>query len=158
MYSITILMGRICHDLEIKTTPAGVSVLSFSVAVDRRYQSDKNNKVSDFFPCVAWRAEADFIARFFKKGALILVEGELQNRKYTGKDGVERQITELIVDRACFTGEKSQSGNHEQPPPPEEPPQYKKSGKDNNVPGNEQEKPAEQMTAESFAGADDYPF
>lgn len=153
MYNRSILMGRICNDLEVKTTPAGVNVLSFSVAVDRRYQSDKQNKISDFFPCVAWRAEAEFISHFFGKGKMILVEGELQNRKYTDKSGTERQITELIVDRACFTGEKSQSGTREQPPPPEEPPQYKPKTA-------EQEKPAEQMTAESFAeaGSDDYPF
>ena len=148
MYSKTILMGRICNDLEVKTTPSGVSVLSFTVAVERQYQADKQNKVSDFFPCVAWRNEAEFISRFWSKGKMILVEGELQNRKYTDKAGVERQITELIVDRACFTGEKTA---REDPPPPEEPPQYKKQEK--------QEEP-KQMTAEDVAKAagDDYPF
>jgi single-strand DNA-binding protein len=157
MYNRTIFMGRICNDLEIKTTPSGVSVLSFTVAVDRAYQADKQNKVSDFFPCVAWRNEAEFISRFWSKGKMILVEGELQNRKYTDKAGVERQITELIVDRACFTGEKA-SGTHEQPPPPEEPPQYKnqeKAATDNNVGSKEQK----QLTAEDMAkAADDYPF
>lgn len=83
---------------------------------------------------------------------MILLEGELQNRKYTDKAGVECQITEVIVDRASFTGEKS---GREAPPPPEEPPQYKKQEK--------VEKPADeskQLTAESFAGStdDDYPF
>ena len=148
MYSKTILMGRICNDLEVKTTPSGVSVLSFTVAVERQYQVDKQNKVSDFFPCVAWRNEAEFISRFWSKGKMILVEGELQNRKYTDKANVERQITELIVDRACFTGEKTA---REDPPPPEEPPQYKKQEK--------QEEP-KQMTAEDVAKAagDDYPF
>lgn len=157
MYNKAIIMGRICNDLEIKTTPSGVSVLSFTVAVDRAYQADKQNKVSDFFPCVAWRNEAEFISRFWSKGKMILVEGELQNRKYTDKAGTERQITELIVDHACFTGEKS-SGTHEQPPPPEEPPQYKKqeqAAADNNVGGNEQK----QLTAEDVTKADDdYPF
>ena len=152
MYNRTVLMGRICNDLEVKTTPAGVNVLTFSVAVERRYQSEKNNKVSDFFPCVAWRAEADFISRFWSKGKMILVEGELQNRKYTDKQGIDRQLTELIVERACFTGEKT---GHEAPPPPDEPPQYKKSATDNNVGGNEQK----QLTAEDMTKADDdYPF
>ena len=153
MYNKAIIMGRICNDLEVKTTPSGVPVLSFTVAVDRNYQADKQNKVSDFFPCVAWRNEADFIARFFGKGRMILVEGELQNRKYTDKSGTERQVTELIVDRATFTGEKAQ---REDPPPPEEPPQYKKQEKsatDNNVGSKEQ------MTAEDVAKAgDDNPF
>lgn len=152
MYNKIILMGRICNDLELKTTPSGVPVLSFSIAVERRYQSDKENKLTDFFNVVAWRNEADFISRFFSKGKMILLEGELQNRKYTDKAGTERQITEVIVDRASFTGEKS---GREAPPPPEEPPQYKKQ-ETANAPAQEQQ----QMTAESFAAAtaDDYPF
>lgn len=152
MYNKIILMGRICNDLETKTTPSGVSVLSFSVAVERRYQSDKENKLTDFFNVVAWRNEAEFISRFFSKGKMILLEGELQNRKYTDKAGTERQITEVIVDRASFTGEKS---GREAPPPPEEPPQYKKQ-ETADAPAQEQQ----QMTAESFAAAtaDDYPF
>lgn len=155
MYNNAILMGRICNDLELKTTPSGVSVLTFSVAVERRYQNDKENKQTDFFNCVAWRNEAEFISRFWSKGRMILVEGELQNRKYTDKAGGERQITELIVDRASFTGEKT---GREAPPPPEEPPQYQKSGKDNNVPTNEQ-KPAEASTAADVQNAaDDWPF
>lgn len=157
MYNKAVIMGRICNDLELKTTPSGVSVLTFSVAVERRYQNDKENKQTDFFNCVAWRNEAEFISRFWSKGRMILVEGELQNRKYTDKAGTERQITEIIVDRACFTGEKA-SGTHEPPPMPEEPPQYKKQEKsatDNNVGSNEQK----QLTAEDMAkAADDYPF
>ncbi len=158
MYNKVILMGRICNDLEMKTTPSGVSVLSFTVAVDRAYQADKQNRVSDFFPCIAWRADAEFISRFFSKGKMILVEGELQNRKYTDKSGTERQVTELIVDRASFTGEKlQQSGTHE-PPPPEEPPQYKKSATDNNVGSKDQE--GTQLTADDMTKTegDDYPF
>ncbi len=153
MYNKAIFMGRICNDLELKTTPSGVSVLTFSVAVERRYQSDKENKQTDFFNCVAWRNEAEFISRFWAKGRMIIVEGELHNRKYTDQSGSERQITDLIVDRACFTGEKTNSGTRDVPPP-DEPPQYK-----NNENPAEQ-KPAEQMTAESFANAkdDDYPF
>lgn len=152
MYNKIILMGRICNDLETKTTPSGVPVLSFSIAVERRYQSDKENKLTDFFNVVAWRNEAEFISRFFSKGKMILLEGELQNRKYTDKVGTERQITEVIVDRASFTGEKSA---REAPPPPEEPPHYKKQ-ETANAPAPEQQ----QMTAESFAAAtaDDYPF
>lgn len=152
MYNKVILMGRITKDLELKTTPSGVPVLSFSIAVERRYQSDKENKLTDFFNVVAWRNEAEFISRFFSKGKMILLEGELQNRKYTDKAGTERQITEVIVDRASFTGEKSA---REAPPPPEEPPQYKKQ-ETADAPAQEQQ----QMTAESFAAAtaDDYPF
>lgn len=109
MYNKVILMGRITKDLELQTTPSGVSVLSFSIAVDRAYQEKGKDRVSDFFNIVAWRNTAEFISRFFSKGKMILIEGELQNRKYTDKNGNERQVTEIVADRACFTGEKKDS-------------------------------------------------
>lgn len=128
MYNKVILMGRITHDIEIKTTPSGKTVTSFSIAVDRRVQSKDGEKVTDFI--------ADFIARFFGKGKLILIEGELQTRTYTDKNGNKRNVVEVIVDRASFTGEKAgaQGQRQEQTAPPE---QY------------------EQQTADS---GDDYPF
>ena len=136
MYNKVILMGRITHDIEIKTTPSGNAVTSFSIAVDRRVQSKDGEKVTDFIDCVAWRQTADFIARFFSRGKLILIEGELRTRTYTDKNGNNRKVVEVIVDRASFTGEKSgaQEQRHEQSAPPE---QY------------------EQQTADS---GDDYPF
>lgn len=109
MYSKVILMGRIVNDLELKTTPNGVSVVSFRIAVDRRFQQKGEERKSDFFNVVAWRNEAEFITKYFAKGRMILVEGELQNRTYTDKNGVERVVTEVIIDRACFTGEKKDS-------------------------------------------------
>lgn len=137
MYNKVILMGRITRDIEIKTTPSGISVTSFSIAVDRRVQSKDGEKVTDFIDCVAWRQTADFIARFFGKGKLILLEGELQTRTYTDKNGNNRKAVEVIVDRASFTGEKAgaQEQRHEQSAPPE---QY------------------EQLPGESTG--DDYPF
>lgn len=119
MYNKVILLGRITRGLELKTTPSGVSVLSFSVAVDRKYQAKGEERKADFFNCVAWRDLAEHIARHWTKGKPILVEGELQNRDYADKNGVKRIITEVIVDRVSFTGDgkKSESGNI--PPPPE---------------------------------------
>lgn len=104
------MLGRITKDLELKTTPSGVSVLTFSIAVDRRYQEKGADRKSDFFNCVAWRNEAEFISRFFTKGSAILIEGELQNRSYKDKNGVKKWLTEIIVDRATFTGEKKATG------------------------------------------------
>ena len=154
MYNKVTLLGRICNDLELKTTPAGVSVLSFTVAADRRYQEQGKEKKADFFPCIAWRQEAEFISKFWTKGRPILIEGELQNRKYTDKQGVERQITEVIVDRACFTGDKRGAGK---PPLPEDaPPEHGK--KEEAQSGTEEPK---QYTAEDFKeGTTDegYPF
>lgn len=119
MYNKVILLGRITQDLEPKTTAGGVPVLTFSVAADRRYQEKGGERKSDFFNCVAWRSEADFIARFWSKGEPILIEGELQNRSYTDKNGQTRQITEIVVDRAAFTGD---GGQKSAPPLPPEPP------------------------------------
>ena len=106
MYNKVILMGRITKDLEIKTTPAGVNVLSFSIAVDRSYQAKGEERKTDFINCIAWRQTADFISRFFSKGSMILIEGELQNRSFKDKNGNDRQVTEVIVSSASFTGEK----------------------------------------------------
>ncbi len=106
MYNKAILMGRIANDLELKTTPSGVSVVSFRIAVDRRFQSKGEDKQTDFFNVVAWRHEAEFISRYFSKGRMVLIEGELQTRQYQDKNGNTVYITEISADRATFTGEK----------------------------------------------------
>ncbi|MBR4111733.1 MAG: single-stranded DNA-binding protein [Ruminiclostridium sp.] len=125
MYNKVILLGRITQDLELKTTQSGASVLSFSIAVDRRFQTKGEERKSDFFNCVAWRNEAEFISRFWTKGRPILVEGELQNRSYVDKNGVTRYVTEVIVDRASFTGDsKPQNGGYSAPAPSYSAPAY----------------------------------
>ena len=103
MYNKVILMGRITHDLELKTTPSGANVCSFSIAVDRRFQQKGEEKKSDFFNIVAWRQQADFVTRYFGKGRMILVEGELQTRSYTDKNGMNVRVTEVIADRTAPT-------------------------------------------------------
>lgn len=100
-----ILMGRITHHLELKQTTSGKAVLSFSIAVDR-YSKDENEKTADFFNCVAWDRQAEFISKYFDKGRLIALVGKLQTRSYEGKDGTKKTVTEIIVDNAEFTGEK----------------------------------------------------
>lgn len=108
MYNRVILMGRICHDLELKATPNGVPVLSFRLAVERNYQVKGEERKSDFFNVVAWRNNAEFISRYFYKGRMILLDGELQTRQYIDKNNVNRDIVEIIVDHASFTGEPKQ--------------------------------------------------
>ena len=77
MYNKVIMMGRIVADPELKTTPQGVSVCSFRIAVDRRFQQKGEERKSDFFNVVAWRQQGEFVAKYFGKGRMILVDGEL---------------------------------------------------------------------------------
>lgn len=102
-----IFMGRIASELELKTTPNGIPVCSFRLAVDRNYQKKGEEKVTDFFNIVCWRATAEFVTRYFAKGRMILLEGELQTRKYEDKSGQPQTWYEVMVDKAHFTGEKA---------------------------------------------------
>ena len=120
-----IMMGRIAHELELKTTPNGVSVCIFRIAVDRNYQKNGDDKKTDFFNVVAWRASAEFVTRYFGKGRMILVEGEMQTRQYTDKNGNPATWYEIIAERLHFTGEaKKDSNGASDTPPASEPPAY----------------------------------
>lgn len=119
MYNKAILMGRICNDIEPKTTPSGTSVVSFRLAVDRKYQADKNNRQTDFLNIVAWRNTAEFVDKYFSKGDMIMVDGEIQTRKYQDKTtGKDVFVTEIIADSVSFCGSKSSNEyNHNGAPP-----------------------------------------
>lgn len=105
MINNVVLMGRIVNDLELKTTQSGLSVVNFRIAVDRKYS--KGEKQTDFFDIVAWKNHAEFICKYFRKGSLIALEGELQTRSYQTKDGANRTVTEVLVNKASFTGERN---------------------------------------------------
>lgn len=109
MYNKVIMIGRLVADPELRTTPNGVSVASMRIAVDRPY-SKGGEKKADFFSAVAWRQNAEFISRYFAKGRLIGIEGSLQTREYTDKEGNKRIAFEIQVDRAFFTESKVSSG------------------------------------------------
>lgn len=119
MYSLTIMMGRLVEDPELRHTANDVAVCSFRIAVDRPYKVN-GKEVADFFTVIAWRATADFVCKYFKKGKPILVQGHFETRSYTDKDGVKRYLTELIADKVSFAGDSSGKGSN--PPPPEPPP------------------------------------
>ena len=110
MYNKVIMMGRVVNDPELKTTPQGVNVCSFRIAVDRRFTPKGEERKSDFFNVVAWRQQAEFVNRYFSKGRMILVEGEMTTRNYTDKNGNPATWYEIVADRISFTGEKSQGG------------------------------------------------
>ena len=127
MYNKIILMGRIVADPELKTTPQGVNVCSFRIAVDRRFQKQGEEKKSDFFNVVAWRQQGEFVQKYFGKGRMILVEGEMTTRPYTDKNGGQATWYEVVADRVSFTGEKAQQGGSAVPagaPPVPSAPEY----------------------------------
>lgn len=111
MLNSVIIMGRLTADPELRTTPSGLSVTSFTVAVDRNYKSG-DEKQTDFISVVAWRGTADFVTRFFKKGQMIAVQGSLQVRNYEDKNGNKRTAYEVVADNVSFCGSKSEGGNN----------------------------------------------
>ena len=106
MLNRVILMGRLVSDPELKTTPTGASVTNFRIAVDRSYVTQGEERKADFIDIVCWRQTAEFVCRYFGKGAMIAVEGQLQTRTYQAKDGTNRYVVEVVADNVSFTGER----------------------------------------------------
>lgn len=103
-----VIHGRLTRDPEFKTTQSGVNFCTFTVAVDRRYQSAEN-KQTDYFDCTAWRGAADTIHKYFAKGKEILVDGEMQSRKWVDTDGKNRVSWGVQVGNFDFCGSKNDS-------------------------------------------------
>lgn len=109
-----ILMGRLTADPELKTTPSGISVTSFSLAIDRKYAKQGEERKTDFINIVAWRQRAEFICKYFKKGQLIALDGSIETSSYVDKNGNNRTAFEVVAENVYFTGDKRsspQSGN-----------------------------------------------
>ena len=104
-----IIMGRLTADPELKQTPGGTYVTSFSVAVNRDYSTKDGERQTDFIDVVAWRQTAEFITRYFKKGNMIAVEGSIQTRSYEDKNGNKRKAVEIIASQVHFCGSKKES-------------------------------------------------
>ena len=109
MYNLAIIIGRMTKAVELRTTHNGTSTCSFTVAVDRAFKNANGEKVTDFINCVAWRGQAEFISKYFTKGSVIGVQGNIQTRSYTDKEGNKRTATEILVDRAFFVGGKEKN-------------------------------------------------
>lgn len=111
MINIVALMGRLTYEPELKSTPNGLSVIRFQLAVDRTYQAKGQERQADFIDCVAWRQTAEFISRYFHKGSMIAIEGTIQTSNYTDKNGNNRKQIEVLANNVSFCGSKSESGN-----------------------------------------------
>ena len=108
MFNLVVLTGRLTADPELKTTPNGVSVTTFSIAVSRRYRAGEETQ-ADFINIVAWRQTAEFITKYFSKGSMIGIEGSIQTRRYTDKEGKNRTAFEVVANNAQFVESKRDS-------------------------------------------------
>ena len=117
MFNTVILTGRLTADPELKTTPNGVSVTTFSIAVDRGYKQGEERQ-ADFINIVAWRSSAEFVSKYFKKGEMIGIEGSIQTRKYTDKNGNNRTAFEVVANNVQFVGGKRQENTGAAEPDP----------------------------------------
>ena len=106
-FNKVILMGNLTKDPELKLTPSGVSVTTFSIAVGRRFAKQGDEVTADFFNVVAWRNTAEFVANYFSKGKGIVVVGSLQNRSWTDQNGQKHYVTEVVADECYFAGGKN---------------------------------------------------
>ena len=106
------IIGNLCSQPELKSTPNGVMVCAVSVAVPRDYKVD-GEKATDFMPCVFWRQKAEFVSKYFNKGDSIAVEGSLESRKYTDKRGNNRVAWEIIANKVNFCGKREQKETSE---------------------------------------------
>jgi len=106
-----ILMGRLTRDPELRHTQSGLPVASFSLAVDRRFGGRDGERQTDFIDCVAWRQTAEFLSKYFTKGRMCAVHGNLQIRDWQDKEGNKRRSAEVIVDNVYFCGDKREGGN-----------------------------------------------
>ena len=111
MLNKIILMGRLTRDPELRRTGTGTAVTSFSLAVDRDFKSQSGEKETDFIDIVAWRSTAEFVSKYFTKGRMAVVEGRLQIRDWTDKDGGKRRSAEVVADNVYFGDSKRDGGD-----------------------------------------------
>lgn len=111
------IMGRLTRDPELRYTAQGTPVTSFTLAVDRDYQSGGSERQTDFIDCLAWRGTADFVSKYFSKGSMAVVTGRLQIRDWEDKNGNKRRSAEVVADSVYF-GESKKRGDGVNVEPP----------------------------------------
>lgn len=111
MLNHIVLMGRLTRDPELRHTNSGVSVASFSIAVDRDFKAEGGERETDFVDIVAWRNTAEFVSKYFTKGRMVVASGRLQMRKWTDKEGNNRTSYEVVADNVYFGDSKREESN-----------------------------------------------
>lgn len=115
MINSVVIMGRLTFDPELRTTPSGVSVVQFQVAVDRNFQRQGEERKTDFIDVTAWRQTAEFISRYFRKGSMIAVEGSIQTDNFTDNSGNKRKSVRVVANNVSFCGSKAESAVNTNP-------------------------------------------
>lgn len=117
MLNKVIIMGRLTRDPDFNQTQSGVAICKFSVAVERQFKDSKTGaRLTDFLDCTAFRGTAEFISRYFSKGNMILVEGNIQNNNYTDNNGVKHYSNNIMVENVSFCGGKNEGGTTQTEP------------------------------------------
>lgn len=111
MLNQAVLMGRLTAEPELKHTQSGVSVVRFTLAVDRSYAKQGEERQTDFINITAWRQTAEFVSRYFRKGQLVAVQGTIQTGSYTDRDGHKRNTFYVVADQVHFAERRQDSGN-----------------------------------------------
>ena len=114
MLNKVVIMGRFTKDPELRRTGSGTAVTSFSLACDRDFKSQSGDKETDFIDVVAWKNTAEFVSKYFSKGRMAVVEGRLQIRDWTDKDGGKRRSAEVVADNVYFADSKRSESNDNQ--------------------------------------------
>nr|DAR52773.1 MAG TPA: Single strand binding protein [Caudoviricetes sp.] len=109
------IMGRLTAAPELRYTQQNTPVASFTLAVDRDFQSGGSEKQTDFIPCVAWRGTAEFVSKYFTKGSMAVVSGRLQLRDWTDKDGNKRRTAEVVAESVYFGESKKRDASPDVP-------------------------------------------
>ena len=114
-----VLVGRLVKDPELRTTPSGVSVCNFTVACDRRFARQGEERQADFINCIAWRQTGEFVSKYFVKGNRIALDGSIQTRSWDDQNGNKRYATEVVVDHVEFAQSKNEGQTTAQTVPSE---------------------------------------
>lgn len=159
MMNRVILVGRLTKDPDLRYTPAGVPVCTFTLAVNRTFTNSQGDREADFINCVVWRKAAENVSNFLKKGSLAGVDGRLQTRNYEGQDGKRVYVTEVIAESVQFLEPKNKNGSYQAPNDP--PPGRDSYNSNNNSQGNYtkvEDDPFANMSGSIDISDDDLPF
>lgn len=155
-----ILIGRLARDPEMRTTASGTPVTRFTVAVSRPFSGNGGERGTDFIGCIAWRRQAENIAKYCTKGSQVAVEGRIQTGSYDGQDGQKRYTTDIVADNVTFLGSRGNNENNgmQSDPYVQEMPSYQDNYASETPTANVGEDPFKDFGNEIALSDDDLPF